>query len=155
MERFKAISEVLGTLAIVVTLIFLTIETRQNTEALRSTMRQAAIELEVNWLYEMQASPGVVNAFGAELPDELIDAYEPGVANRAQAFAVATIRIREGLWLQNQSGSLDDETWENRRAVLLDLIGQNEFVRFVWYEFPDFWEPGFFQEITGLLEGGG
>ena len=106
LTKVSAISEIISSVAIVVTLVYLTVETRQNTNALLAMTRQATMEADVAWIGTQIDDPEL---FGlADKPD-----LSPTEWARVQAYLVQFLRIREFAWFQYRNGTLDELTWES------------------------------------------
>ena len=113
--KASSIAEILSSVAILVTLLYLVIEIGQNTEALQASSRQASLDADVQWLYQVANAPELwTNAFNANMTD--------AEKTSLSAFLSAFLRIREHDWLQYQAGALDEKTWltyQNSLSVLL------------------------------------
>ena len=115
------------------TLIYLTIETRQNTDALLATSRQTTMDADLALLTNVINYPSL--GLGRGVPGETEEEV------RVTAHLVSYLRIREFAWFQYQNGILDEPTWEayvrptigvfalpESRAVLAQYRGDPEFV---------------------------
>jgi hypothetical protein len=58
--KLSGIAEILSSIAVLVTLVYLTIQIRQNTEALQANSRDAALENSTNALYLQVNEPELV-----------------------------------------------------------------------------------------------
>ena len=144
--KLSAITEVFGSLAVVVTLIYLAVQVRQNTDAMLSSSRQASLGAELGLMYSLIDHPNA--AMGGPLPFEELTAQEQ--FQRTMLMNV-TFRIRENLWLQFQSGTLDAATWESYRGFLIFLLG-SERARKSWNDVKRLYNPGFVAEIDRFLD---
>lgn len=104
MDRSKLadLSEILSSIAIVFTLIFLTVEVRQNTNALHAQSRQSVLDAAQVELY-----------FQAEHPGIALSAIKAGPLSAEEnisldAVLAALMRGREYSWLQHQDGAIDE-----------------------------------------------
>jgi hypothetical protein len=103
--KWSAITQVLGSLAVVVTLIYLTIQTQQNAAAIQASTRHAMIQADVDILMGATAA-GVFEVFAMEIPT-------PTQLRQAEAWLIALVRTREHQWFQYQAGLLDERTFES------------------------------------------
>jgi len=139
-EKIAAIAEIVSSIAIVATLIYLAVQTQQNTNALIATSRQSALEGEVAWLSSQIAYP---TDFSTEIERSGTEQL------RFQGFLIMALRIREFAWFQYQAGVLDEATWlsymepmafmfgtESARRMLDNYNGNPEFQAYVrdWVE---------------------
>jgi hypothetical protein len=124
--KWSAISEVLSSVAIVATLIYLTIQTQQNAAAIQANSRQAIVET------DLQILEGSMNH-----PEMWAARYKPELTLEEkvylEGFLIALVRTREHQWLQYQNGVLDEQTWE---SYLKGLSGNLSWPRTRgWWEF--------------------
>ncbi len=111
-------------MAIVITLVYLTVETRQNTEALLGNSRGVAVAMDVEYLSTMIDHPDVGIAMGNEEID----------AGQFQTFMATAqfLRIREFIFLQYQAGILDRETLESYNGIMSIVLAPNTPARQAW-----------------------
>lgn len=148
LEKLSAIAELVSSVAIVVTLVYLAIQTQQNTLAIQATVRQAMLTDDREMLFQQIAHPHLVGnrAGGADLSDEQLV--------ELASYLVASVRVRENQWLQYQNGVIDERTWLTYRAALRAVF-DTEFVRAWWRnrsgrgEF----DAGFVAMVDDLLTG--
>ena len=127
--KISAIAEIVSSVAIVVTLVYLTIETSQNTEALHATSRQTTMEADLAFLSKAMDYPEIALGLGG--------GNTTAEDIRISAYLVSYLRIREFAWFQYQNGILDEATWESYMAPTA-LIFSSERAR-------HFWESGEFK----------
>ncbi len=118
MERSKLadLSEIVSSIAIVVTLIYLTVEIRQNTSALNAQSRQAVLESAQTELFMLMDNPEITVAMTKT------EFLSPEEQIRLDNFFTASLRAREFAWLQFQDGSIDESQWSTEFAVLLSIL---------------------------------
>lgn len=112
--KWSAVAEVISSLAIVITLIFLTVGVRQNTDAMQSAAREGATEREVEWLYVQLANPELATFMYQEAQ------MEEHEARRLVSYLVAFMRLKEVSYRQYTKGVLDDETWGNYLSSIVN-----------------------------------
>lgn len=114
-SKASAIAEILGSIAIVVTLIYLAIQTQQNTAVMQANSRDAVLQADLQDLYNLVDKPDLWLLY---VKPDLTD--QEGV--QLFHYLAALVRIRERDWAQVQSGALDESTWEAyERPMLLTL----------------------------------
>ena len=149
-EKISAVAELVSSVAIVITLTYLAVQTSQNASALNANSRQQMLDSELM----------IIDTSRNDLLIPLIrttDQYlELSQAERIrfENWYNMLFRIRENLWLQNQGGVLDDESWAANRGMLLYLISTREIVRELWDRLValNLPHPGFADEINAELE---
>lgn len=118
LEQYAAIAEIIGVVAVIVTLVFLTLQVRQNTKALKSTTIQAALQSEIDvaaMLLEHAAVwDKVMNA--APLADGEETRKAIGLYN---VFMIDT----ENRYHQYHSGYLGEPSWRARLRTLPKMVG--------------------------------
>ena len=102
--KWSAIAEIIGAIAIVITLVYLSVQTRmlavqteQNTAALQANARQAALDTELGLIYQVLERPCLL--IGPRLEKSESGLSEDQLAERV-LINVANFRIRETFWLQ-------------------------------------------------------
>lgn len=109
-------SEMVASVAILVTLVYLTIEINQNTAALNGQAREAVLGAAQSELQLMIETPRIIN--------NLIGAEPLTSAEQIELDSMLTLlmRSREFSWLQYQDGTIDELQWETEHAVLLSIL---------------------------------
>jgi hypothetical protein len=145
-DMLSAIGEMSGSAAVLATLIYLALQTRQNTASIQASTRQAILEADLRLLFRIGDDPELVSLrFKPELTDD--------EKVRLSAYWIAFLRIRENLWRQYQNGVLDEQTWESYRTSIRGVAS----ARFLawWKNFsvsPIGLDPDFVSMTTEILE---
>ena len=111
---WSAAAQIVGSAAVVVTLIYLAVQIRQNTDAMRAAAREAIAERDVEWLYKLVDHPELGPLLRTTEPLTEVD------ASQMNACLIAFMRIREVNFRQYKSGVLDKETWANYRSSIVN-----------------------------------
>lgn len=122
LEKLSATAELVSSIAIVVTLGYLAIQTQQNTTAIQATVRQAMLADDLQIIRQQLDYPITTLARfgGSDLTDEELV--------RLNALLLALVRVRENQWLQYQNGVIDEQTWLTYRTALTAVFS-TEFTR--------------------------
>jgi len=146
-EKLAAIGELVSSVAIVATLIYLAVQTQQTNAALIGNSRQATLMADMSLISMLVSNPEAME--NAQRPtDELTVAEEGQVAN---VFA-GILRSREFAWLQYQSGILDEPTFDSYMETLVRWIRDYEGYRFYWESFSQRLNPQFTNYVDSMLE---
>lgn len=140
--KWSAIAEIVSSVAILITLLYLSIQTQQNTDAIQASVRQAMLAEDRESLYKIIEFPSLNKRI------ELTETEE------VQLFAnmIAFIRMRENHWLQYQNGVLDEATWLSYRQPLLNVVFHSAFGRIVWIEQSEgILDPSFVESINSWV----
>ena len=143
--KASAIAEIVSSIAIVITLFYLgaqsrqlSEQTKQNTLAVISGIRQQSLDTEVAMLLKMvdyaDEAPGGRTAADA----------------RAEGVAGIALRIRETQWLQLQDGLLDQATWDTYMHILLFNLSRDDLMRAYWESASNagVFTPGFVRAVN-------
>ena len=155
--KLAAIAEIVGAAAVLITLVYLSLQTRQlatqteqNTKAVLASMNQASAEAEIQWLYTLLQTPE--SLIGQTPLDSLGDAYDPQAIEQTQILVHAMTRLRENLWMQYQNGVLEAERWEPYRDTFAAMIVSNEVVSAAWDATHQAMAPGFREELQAKID---
>ena len=125
-SKLADLSEILSSIAVVVTLVYLTVEVRQNTDALRAQSRQAVLEASQAELFMLVEYPNLGLAFSGGLP------LSPEEHVQVDAWLTSALRTREYSWLQYRERSIDEAQWATERAVTLSIF--DDPVTRLWWQ---------------------
>jgi hypothetical protein len=135
-EALGAVGEIVGAIAVVLTLGYLAVQIRQNTHSVRSSTHQDVTATSVNILLGVLQTPGSseILARGRAGLDPLNDAER--IAFSRLYFAV--FRGYENLFYQYKRGLLEAAFWDGYEFVIRSSLA-HPGVREWWNE----WEGGF------------
>ena len=145
--KASAIAEILSSIAILVTLAYLTVEIHQNTATLQATSRQAVLEAEVTHLGHVIADPRL---WLNQLNPNMTDAEKVQLS----AYLISLMRNLEFSWFQYQSGALDATTWEAYEGIIAGTLSYSESRK--WWGFYDStsaFDPNFTAHVNQLIQG--
>jgi hypothetical protein len=146
LEKLSAVAELVSSVAIVLTLGYLAIQTQQNTTAIQATVRQAMLGDDLAIIRQQSDFPNatVARYGGSELTDEALI--------ELNSFLLSIVRVRENQWLQYQNGVIDEQTWLTYQTALTAVFA-TEFTR-SWFrnrsERGEF-DQGFVDSVNELL----
>jgi hypothetical protein len=142
--KWSAIAEIASSIAIVVTLIYLAIQTQQNAGAILASSRNAMIasEIALNQQVVENSSIRLARYKTGHTPEELI---------QLETWLIELVRTREHQWLQYQDSLLDENIWEaylNALPVVLSFP-----IERAWWDFVkhDYFDHEFVAEVDRLL----
>lgn len=145
--KLSAIAEILSSVAILVTLAFLTVEMRQNTVAVQASSLDGALQADVQHLYTIVEDPDLWASF---YKDELSDREKI----RLFHFLAAMAKMRERNWLQYDSGALNEADWLAYQGGFLGTLAAPQPRK--WWEGVNrrdegIFNPGFVETINAEL----
>jgi hypothetical protein len=144
LEEFNYIAEIIASIAVIVSLIYIGLEVRQNTAATEAATGQSFVA-------SMNSYVGLINS-SANLAD-ILDRGAEGLSNlktseiiQFGAFLDQCFINYENYYYQWRNGVLDSRLWSIYRHALADLLlqpGQQE-----WWETKRHWYEKEFQEYV-------
>lgn len=136
-----AIGEFVGAIAVVVTLVYLAIQMRQNTNALKLNVARSVTE-ELQDMFSLAAS----NRALAEIIVKASGQSEWQGVERARyhAFTNNLVRVYENAYLQSRAGVMDLAHWEGMTRMMIDYTSMPAFQGF--WEVRKHWMSDDFQE---------
>ena len=119
LEQLYYVSEIVGVLVVAVTLIFLTIQVRQNTQALRSAAAQNALEMAEAMYEPIMGDPVLAELLprGMVNPDSLNDIEMA----RFTAFWQNGFFTAQNWFFQWKQGALDAAIWAGWSKIFADI----------------------------------
>jgi hypothetical protein len=105
-------SQLLSSLAVLITLVYLAIEVKQNTEALHAQTRQSLLAGGQAELFKLVECPEMLANF-TRLETLTTEAYA-----QLHSYLLVVMRAREFAWLQYQKGIIDEDQWQTELAVI-------------------------------------
>ncbi len=151
LEEFNYIAEIIGSIAVIASLIYVALQVRQNTAATQAATGQAYVD-------SMNEYVGLINA-SSNLADILhrgangISNIKGGEIIQFGAFLDQCFITFEAFYFQWKAGVLDSRLWSIYRHSIADLLvqpGQQQ-----WWETRRHWYDKEFQEyINEVMESG-
>jgi len=128
-EAISAIADILGAIAVVITLVYLALQVRQNTQATRASTRHAATEFIMGPPNNFLQNESFRKSFLAHLNGEDLD---PDQAFQLQVYGYITMKSWEDMHYQYRSGLLTEDEWQPLHANLKFILHSS-----VWQ---DYWK---------------
>jgi hypothetical protein len=143
-EKASAIAEIVSSVAVLVTLVYLAIQTKElatqtevNSAAIIASSRQGALNADMQ-LLRMQADyPEAHFSVQPADPDKL----------RSYLAALMMFKIRENQWLLHRDGQLDTATWKAYATGFVGLLARDPLFRATWRSSVVVLDPGFVRDV--------
>ena len=117
LDQYANIAEIVGVIIVIVTLVFLTLQIRQNTKALRSTTIQSVMQSEMGFLSIVIDNAGTWEKVVTAAP------LSSGEETRKAILVFNAFMIdTESRYHQYKSGYLEAQPWEARLGTLPDVV---------------------------------
>lgn len=143
LSNLASVSEIVGSIAILVTLIFLALQMKQNTRAIQASASQDAAEAESNALVQLLNYPELANSL---TKDELTDVE----VVRLFAYLSLLLRAHEQYWRQYELGVIDEATLARYQGPLVAQLSFQSS-RNWWTVYQARFDRGFSSRVNGLL----
>ena len=116
------LGELIGAIAVVISLVYLAIQIRQNTKTLRTSTYQAVLDSSRSDNELVLVHPHLERVFrvGRRDPAALTDEERPLFRHLVSQLLLN----HETLFLQHQHGIIDDDLWRRRQISLQALVSQ-------------------------------
>lgn len=118
-QAVAAVAEALGALVVVLSVIYLARQVRQNTVATQAATFHSHMAKETDLLTTWGSDPDLARIFYtmAEAPEKL-DELTPDERHQAEYLFLAIMRVWEDLYLQRGAGTLSQTGWEAREDIV-------------------------------------
>jgi hypothetical protein len=122
LEQFGSVGEMIGGLAVVLTLLYLAFETRRNTTVhIASTTSDAYL----NWAASNQANATdteVIGIFVRVSDNQPLDSFDPSDRFRLEMILRSLFQRLASIHQQHQNGLVDDEFWQIHKVWFASYI---------------------------------
>lgn len=146
-EAVSAVAEILGAIAVVVTLIYLAIQIRQSTKVARSATRQAIAESAAQLGADMLENSGMAEIFVKHFNGEELSAVEE---LRLQARCYRDMRHWENVHYQVSQGLVTKDQWSGFRKNLASLLTLPVYRRY-WEHESEHFSQDFRTEVASIV----
>lgn len=147
LEKIAPLAEIVSSVAVVLTLIYLAIQTQQTNSALVANSQSVTMLADMTLISALVANPE--HGENKNRPfDELTNAEQEQLGNVLAGF----IRTREFAWLQYQSGVLDEATFASYMETPVRWIRDYEAFRYYWGPLSAGVNPEFRSYVNSLLD---
>jgi len=146
LEQLANLSQIIGTIAVVVTLIYLAVQVRQGSQILRSDSKHAQLGTDQHGIYLFVEYPELSQLYCQENTPSLKE------KTRLLFWIIANMRAREYEWIQYKNGVMDEESWLTYRDVIYFVLG-TERARSLWDMTRGFFNDGFVAMVSEMING--
>ncbi len=149
-DALSAIGEIIGAIGVIVTLLYLAAQIRQNTRAVRgstlNTLTQHHVD-ELRWSAEIATSLRRAVHQPEQMSDD--DRWQ------FQEHMTANLVIRQNEFVQYQQGLLSEDDWKSREGIIRLMLGFGLGERW-WRSFPkETFNSEFVAVVDRLIDDGG
>jgi hypothetical protein len=145
LEQYAYLAEIVGSIVVVATLIYLSLQVRQGADLLRSEARQTQVNNGLVGVYKFVEHPELGRTFSGTETPSLAD------KTKLQFWIVGQMRAREHEWLQYKSGAMDEVTWLSYRGVIYFVLG-TERARALWGLCSPYFNADFVKMVNTMIK---
>ena len=143
-SELGSIGEFVGAIAVVASLIYVGIQLRQNTAAIKITTAQAFTDTWNGYISVLNLAPDLGDIFSRGLKGT--SQLKEGEVVQFYAFLSQAFTTYQSFFLQRQKGVVDEGSWTSYVQAIIDLMS-NKGVREYW-EFRHHWYTDEFQDYV-------
>jgi len=118
-DAIGAIGEVGGAIAVVATLVYLSRQMRDQSNALRTNIRDSAFHQLQEWNYQVMADPSLAGAFQRGAREADWSQFEEDERWRLLHVMYSFFKLFENIYLHSLEGSVSPEVWERNQAIFV------------------------------------
>ena len=146
-SKWRLTLEALSSLAILISLVFLGIETQQSNLLARATVRQTINDNDIEYL-ETFLDANVIPVANHKLKNgEELTNYEAQQIIWQQHI---NFRIFDNGFYQYQNGLLDEEEWLKYKSIIRTLLKNNPYIQPMWDVYGSNFSSSFQQQIKEI-----
>lgn len=142
-EAISTVAEVIGAIAVVVSLIYLAVQVKQNTRLMRATAKQSLTEATQNMIFKMSEYPDCwVKLMSGEEPSS------PEEDARMSLLMRAMYRGFESQCYQHEAGLIEEPEWKALKTAIVQLTelpGANRY----WLQL----KPHMSERLQNIIDG--
>ena len=127
-DAIAAVAETLGAIGVIATLIYLTFQLKQNTNALNSSTYEAYVNA-LNTTLDFNAKHAVVISRALQKDWQELTPEEQIIF---RTYAVRHFNLMETTYLHRKAGSLDEEVFKARISGFTNLMASSAAMREAW-----------------------
>ena len=128
-EAIGAVGEVLGAIGVIVTLGYLALQIRQNTDSLRATSELGLSQQSADWMSRMAADPELSRIYDAASDDPTT--LTPEELSRFRWVIGELFMIYEGHYQLYRRGHITESSWKGKDRVMQGFL-RNPLIEEWW-----------------------
>ena len=119
-DAIGALGELVGAAAVVVSIIYLALQVKQNSAHVRSSGYQTAVQSANQFLDSLSTHPETLKVFQAA--QDSYDSLDDDDQSIARTLFMQLFMYYESLFYQYKDGVVDPDIWEGRRKMMVNLL---------------------------------
>ena len=151
LKEYALVAEIVGAIAVVISLIYVGVGVRQNTEAVQVANHQAIVAMDISknsWLRDPQF------AAAHALAREDFEKVTPEQLSQLRAFMADQVNIWEFAFITHSNGAMSDNIWEGFDSFYRTEI-QSKLGRWFWDRGGANFSPQFADYVNSIINASG
>jgi len=149
LQDWASIAEIIGAVAIVLSLIYVAYELRENTRALQATSRQALGDQDLAFFQTLLDPSILAGAYDKKRRGEDLSDLEISQLQERQHL---NFRIFEHAYSLYRMDALEDREWERYERVVSINICTNEIAKGMWPRYEKGFDPEFREVVDSAMD---
>jgi hypothetical protein len=147
-EAIGAVAATVSSVAVIVSLIYLAVQIRQNTRATRASTYQSVVMHGGAMLRSLMENPELSDLLikGGQFPGDLT----PGETVRFASFASSVFRYFDSLYYHSRRGTMEQAQWSGFDRFLREVLVSKGLVAW-WAEHKHIFDAQFISYVDGVL----
>jgi hypothetical protein len=147
-EATGAVAAIASSVAVIVSLIYLAVQIRQNTRATRASTYQSVVMHGGSMLRTIMENPELAELMVKATWSE--DDLTPGELMRFSSFASSVFRYFDSLYYHARRGTLEQGQWVGFDAFLREVLESKRLVQW-WEEHKHVFDADFISHVDGIV----
>jgi hypothetical protein len=148
-EAIGALGEVLGALAVVATLLYVSRQLREQSRALTTSVRDSAFQQLAEWNYQVMADAELSHLFQRGAATDDWDDFSPEERSRLIHVFYSFFKVFENVFLHAEEGSTHQAVWEQNCQVFFAYASKPGCRRY-WTQREATLDPRFLEVLRAL-----
>ncbi len=151
LSDWASIAEIISSVAVVVTLIYLSVQVRDGTRATQAASVQAASGLDQEFLLALGADSELAQIWSTyQVAPETLS---PPEQLRGQYMLASLLRRLESIYFQNRLGTISEETWASRESMFAYIANSPGYSTYMESPVAVFMDGEFIEYMRQLRSG--
>jgi len=149
LSKIVDISQIIGVIAVVLSLIFIGIQIKQNTNATKAAVRQSVATNDIAYLSTSLNSEIIANANA-----KIADGEDLTTTEREQLIWQQYVNFMafETVHYHYNEGYVEKELWERYQIIITHLLRNNIYTQNAWVEYKNVYTLSFRSEIQRIIK---
>ncbi len=130
LNKMHQVGELVAAIAVVISLIFVGLQIRDNTVASEAATFQESTGYDIEILTMLASNADTARIWSAYTRDNP-DGLTANELEQAQYLMAAQVRLLENYYIQNEAGMLSDTGWESRDSLVRNFVQSQGFGKFL------------------------